>query len=307
MSGTGQADRERSPRSVILAALVTVRPHQWVKNLFVAAPLVFSKQLMDPDLALRAAAAVGLFCAASGAIYALNDLRDAESDRNHPIKKRRPIAAGELPEGGALALTGALAAVAVLGSLLLSPMLALVIAAYLAKDLAYSFGLKNVPILDVLMIAAGVLLRVYGGAVAIEVPASPWLLACTGLLAALLGFGKRAHELGLMERGGLDDTRPSLHGYRRRTLTMILFVLAMATSAAYALYTQDPHTVALFDTRALIWTLPFCILGIGRFLQLALSERQLHSPTEAMLRDPLFLANIALWGAAVIVIVYKLG
>lgn len=305
MSSTEQPETDR--RSPAVAALVTVRPHQWVKNLFVAAPLIFSKHLLDVGLALRAAAAVALFCAASGAIYALNDLRDAAADRNHPIKKRRPIAAGELSENAALILAAALAALALGGALLLAPLLALVIAAYLAKDLAYSFGLKNLPVLDVLLIAAGFLLRVYGGAVAIEVRASPWLLACTGLLACLLGFGKRAHELALMRRRNLRETRPSLERYSRRSLTMILFVLAMATSAAYALYTRDPRTIELFQTQALIWTLPFCIVGIGRFLQLALSERQLHSPTEAMLRDPLFLANIVLWGASVIAIVYKLG
>jgi 4-hydroxybenzoate polyprenyltransferase len=291
-------------RRRLAAALRTLRPHQWVKNLFVAAPLIFSRHLFDLDLALRSAAAVALFCAASGAVYALNDLRDLEADRRHPVKRNRPIAAGELPERAAMMLIAGLTVVALGGAALVAPVLSLVIAAYLVNNLAYSFGLKNVAILDVLMIAAGFLLRVYGGALAIDVETSPWLLACTGLLAALLGFGKRAHELAMTAREEVSETRASLAGYRRGTLTLILLTLAMATIAAYALYTQHDRTVLLFGTRSLIWTLPFCIVGIARFLQLALSERRLLSPTEAMLRDPLFLANIALWAVAVIAILY---
>lgn len=287
-----------------MAALKLVRPHQWVKNSFVAAPLVFAKRLTDPDAALTAAAAVLLFCAASGAVYALNDVRDVAEDRRHPIKRRRPVAAGDISERAAQLLAAVLAIIAVGGAALIDPLLAGVIAAYLANNLFYSFGLKNVAVLDVLMISGGFLLRVFGGAVAIDVPASGWLLACTGLLAGLLGFGKRAHELILTEQADASDTRKSLSGYNRRTLTMLMFALALATTAAYALYTQSERTVHLFGTRALIFTLPFCIVGIGRFLALALSEKRLLSPTEAMLRDPLSIANIALWGAAVVAIVY---
>jgi 4-hydroxybenzoate polyprenyltransferase len=294
-------DRRRSPP---LAALKLVRPHQWVKNLFVAAPLVFAKRLTDLDAALTAGAAVLLFCAASGAVYALNDVRDVAEDRRHPIKRRRPVAAGEIGEAAAQILAAVLALVAIGGSALIDPLLAGIIAAYLANNLLYSFGLKNLAVLDVLMISAGFLLRVYGGAVAIDVEASPWLLACTGLLAGLLGFGKRAHELILVESEEALDTRKSLAGYSRRGLTMLLFILAMSTSATYALYTQSERTVHLFGTRALIFTLPFCMVGIGRFLALALSDKRLLSPTEAMIRDPLFLANIALWGASVLAIVY---
>lgn len=298
---TPAPERKRSPQR---AALATIRPHQWVKNLFVVAPLVFSKHLLDPELALRAAAAVLAFCAASGAVYALNDVRDAEADRRHPIKRRRPVAAGEIGERAATVLAAALAIAAIGAGALIAPLCAAVIAAYLANNLAYSLGLKHIAILDVLMISAGFLLRVYGGAVAIDVEASPWLLACTGLLACLLGFGKRAHELLFAERESTGETRRSLRGYSRRGLAVILVILAVATCAVYALYTQSERTIALFNTRALIWTLPFCAIGIGRFLALTLSARQRMSPTEAMLRDPLFLANIALWAAAVVAIVY---
>jgi 4-hydroxybenzoate polyprenyltransferase len=298
---TAESEPTRSP---LRAALTLVRPHQWVKNLFVAAPLVFAKRLTDVDAAITAAVAVLLFCAASGAVYALNDVRDVAEDRRHPIMRRRPVAAGEISERAAQLLAGFLAILAVVGAAVIDPLLAGVIGAYLANNLLYSFGLKHVAVLDVLMISGGFLLRVFGGAVAIDVEASPWLLACTGLLAGLLGFGKRAHELILVERSEVSETRKSLAGYSRRTLTTLLFVLAIATSAAYALYTQSERTVHLFGSRALIFTLPFCVVGIGRFLSLALSEKRLLSPTEAMIRDPMFLANIAMWGVAVVGIVY---
>jgi len=179
--------------------------------------------------------------------------------------------------------------------------LALVLGGYLLNNLAYSLGLKNVAFLDVMMIAGGFLLRVAGGALAIDVEMSPFLLVCTGMLAALLGFGKRAHEL--IEHGG-TGTRKSLSGYSQRGLTLIMIVLAAGTIAAYTLYTQSPRTVDLFQTKTLIYTLPFCVIGILRFLDLSLRSKKPQSPTEAMLRDPLFIANIVLWAISVLLIVY---
>lgn len=288
------------------AILVTLRPHQWVKNLFVVAPLVFSKHLFDGAFALRTAAAVAVFCALSGAVYAFNDVRDAAQDRQHPTKRFRPIAAGQLSENGALITAALLAAIALAGAIGLDWRLAAAAGTYGAMNLAYSIALKRIAFLDVLIIAAGFLLRVAAGAFAIAVPISPWLLACTGLLAALLGFGKRAHELLLAERAGLDPgaTRTSLAGYSRATLKWSLAFLAGTTCATYAVYTQDSRTVEFFNTRELIWTLPFCILGIGRFLQLALWRPRPQSPTDAMLRDWKFLANIAIWGLVVLIIIY---
>ena len=298
-------DNPRKRRAPIRAAMVTVRPHQWVKNLFVAAPLVFSKHLLDPDFSLRTAAAIGLFCAVSGAVYALNDVRDVDADRRHPVKRNRPIAAGELSERAALMMSMALATVALMASAFLSPYLALVLGGYLLNNLAYSLGLKHVAFLDVAMISGGFVLRVLGGAAAISVPVSPFLFLCTGLLAALLGFGKRVHELILAEVSDQPPkTRKSLAGYSRRPLTILLVVLALTTCVAYAIYTQSERTVQLFGTRALLWTLPFCILGIGRFLWLALRSGDPRSPTEMMLRDPIFVANIVLWAGVVFGTVY---
>jgi decaprenyl-phosphate phosphoribosyltransferase len=283
-----------------------MRPRQWVKNLFVAAPLVFSKNLTDPGMAARAGLAVLAFCLLSGAVYAFNDVRDAEADRRHPSKRRRPIASGALGETSALVAAAVLAGAALAACAGLSWMLLIVAAGYLANNLAYSLALKKVAFLDVTLIAVGFLLRVMAGGLAIDVPVSPWLLACTGLLASLLGFGKRAHELLQAEAASVDarTTRASLAGYRVRHLRWAMSLLAVATSAAYALYTQDHHTVSFFGTRALVFTLPFCLLGIARFVQLALWRGGDDSPTDAILRDPAFLVNLAGWAATVVAIIY---
>lgn len=288
------------------AILVTLRPHQWVKNLFVIAPLVFSKHLFDAGFALRTLAATLAFCALSGAVYAFNDVRDADLDRRHPTKCKRPIAAGYLSRSAALAVAALLGVAALGGALALSWKLAAAAGTYAMVNLAYSLGLKRIAYLDVLLIAAGFLLRVVGGAFAIAVPISPWLLACTGLLASMLGFGKRAHEFISAERGDRDPraTRDSLGGYNRLLLQWIMTLLAMATSISYALYTQDSRTVAFFGTHQLLWTLPFCIIGIVRFLQLSLWSPREQSPTDSMLRDGPFLLNIGLWGVMIIAIIY---
>jgi 4-hydroxybenzoate polyprenyltransferase len=283
-----------------------MRPRQWVKNLFVAAPLVFSKNLTDGEHALRALVALVAFCLLSGAVYAFNDVKDAEQDRRHPVKRRRPIASGALGERAALVAAALLAATALAACAALSWALLAVAAGYLCNNLVYTLGLKRVAFLDVLLIAGGFLLRVWAGGLAIHVEVSPWLLACTGLLACLLGFGKRAHELMMAEATSVEarTTRASLAGYRVRHLRWAMISLAIATSLAYALYTQDPHTVSFFGTRALVFTLPFCILGIIRFVQLALWRSGEDSPTDAILRDPSFLLNLAAWGATVLAIIY---
>jgi 4-hydroxybenzoate polyprenyltransferase len=289
-----------------LGILRTLRPRQWVKNAFVAAPLVFSKHLRDPEAALHAGIAVAAFCALSGAVYAFNDVRDVEADRAHPIKARRPIASGAISERTALATAAilALAALAVAGAR--SPWLLAVCAGYLVNNLAYTLWLKRLPFVDVASIAVGFLLRVTAGAIAIPVEPSPWLLLCTALLASLLGFGKRAHELIAAARVGraARETREALDRYRLPPLRLVLLALALATTAAYALYTRDPHTLAYFGTGHLIFTVPFCVLGIARFLHLALGASGEDSPTDAILRDPPFLAIMVAWGATVLWVIY---
>lgn len=283
------------------AILVTLRPRQWIKNGFVLAPLVFSKHLFDPSYSLRAVLAALAFCGLSGAVYAFNDLLDVEEDRRHPLKRGRPIAAGYLGEGPAGWLAAVLAAASLTACAALSLPLLAVAAGYLVNNLAYTVRLKRVAFLDVTMIAAGFMLRVIGGALAIDVPMSPYLLACTALLAMFLGFGKRAHELIVA-----DDlrTRASLRGYDLSTLRWAMIALSLATVSCYALYTQDQRTIEFFGSHRLIVTVPFCVIGIARFLQLALRTDKFDSPTDAILKDWPFMLNLLAWGATVLTIIY---
>jgi len=258
---------------------------------------VFSRHLVNPTYLIRTALAVLAFCALSGAVYAFNDVRDAEADRRHPTKRHRPIAARHLSERGALIGAAVLAIGALGGCLVLSWKLAALAAVYLLQNVAYTLKLKQIAFVDVLSIACGFLLRVLAGAAAINVPASRWLLMCTALLAALLGFGKRAHELAWAERSGSEGaTRAALAGYRLTVLKLALLVLAPLTCAAFVAYTVNRHTIEFFGTDRLVYSAPFVALGIFRFLSLALWWPKDDSPTEAMLRDPWFLLTLA--GAA---------
>jgi decaprenyl-phosphate phosphoribosyltransferase len=287
------------------ALLKLLRPHQWVKNLFVAAPLVFARHLADWEYVVRAGLATLAFCALSGAVYAFNDVRDAEADRAHPTKRNRPIAAGKISERAGLVTAIVLASAALAGCALLDWKVAAFAGAYLVQNILYSIKLKQVAFLDVGLITTGFLLRVLAGAAAIGVPASGWLLLCTALLAMLLGFGKRAHELAWAERTGkAGTTRAALAGYRLGILRAALLVLAVATCAAYAAYTLDPHTRAFFKTDYLVISSPFVALGIVRYLTLALWRPKDESPTEAMLRDPLFLIVLAATVGTILYLIY---
>nr|HEX4317456.1 decaprenyl-phosphate phosphoribosyltransferase [Kofleriaceae bacterium] len=289
-----------------MGALVkTLRPRQWVKNVFVLAALVFARHMLDVAYVWRAAAAFVAFCLVSGAVYTFNDVRDVEADRAHPTKKNRPIAAGLLSERAALTWAGALTAVALAGAAAVTPWLALVVAVYAAQNVAYSVKLKHVAFVDVGLIAAGFLLRVLAGAVAIGVPASWWLLACTALLALFFGLGKRAHELAWADKSGTaTTTRAALAGYSLPVVRALMMVLGVATLAAYTAYTLDPRTVEFFGTPWLVLTSPFVAVGIVRFLMLALWQPTVAPPTDAMMRDPAFLAILVAASAAVLAIIY---
>ena len=287
---------------MLLAILETCRPRQWVKNAFVAAPLVFSKHLDDVPQALRTAAAVALFCALSSTVYLWNDLVDVEKDRAHPTKCKRPIAAGRLSVGAARATAALLGAGSLILGLRLGLDFALVAAGYLFLNVAYSLYLKRVVYLDVLCIATGFLLRVLGGALAIAVWTSPYLLVCTALLATFSGLGKRAHELRAAgTRAGTQRT--VLLSYHPETLRWALWLTGLSTLVAYVLYTQSPHTLNFFHTTKMVFTTPFAAFGIARFGQLV-TRPNAESPTDALLRDWLFMLNLILWGVAVILIIY---
>lgn len=303
MQNNGTVSATLDP-ALFLALIRTLRPHQWVKNLFVAAPLVFSKNLFAASQLGRAALAVLCFCLLSGAVYILNDIVDVEKDRAHPRKCRRPIAAGQLAAGTARIAAVILAVIGLGGAAFLSLAFLATAAGYLSLNLLYSFWLKRIPFVDVVTIAVGFLLRVLAGTFAIHVSPSSWLLVCTALLACFLGFGKRSHELaGAGASAGRQ--RAVLAGYRLGHLNVALWVLALLTTVAYFLYARAPHTVDFFGSQRMIFTTPFIAIGIWRFMHLVRHRPQAESPTEEMLRDKVFLANILAWMVAVLAVIYR--
>ena len=290
---------------MIGALLKSLRPHQWVKNLFVVAPLLFSKHLLEMDYVLTSALAFLLFSMLSGSVYLVNDIFDIEKDRAHPKKRLRPIPSGKLPLQAARTAAAVLILVSLGASLKPGLPFFACSASYLVLNLAYSLSLKHVPFVDVLSIAGGFLLRVLAGALAINVPPSPWLLICTFVLACFLGFGKRAHELASAgERAG--EQRAVLSRYKLPHLRVMLWVLAAATCVAYVLYTLSAHTRQQFGTDRLLYTSPFAAFGVVRFLMLTGRESNADSPTDAMLRDIPFMANLVLWAAATVTVIYFL-
>ena len=287
---------------MLWSILKAVRPHQWVKNLFVAAPVVFAKRLGDPSSALRAAAAFGAFCLLTSAVYLVNDLVDLEKDRAHPVKRHRPIASGKLKPELARALAGLFAVAAVGSGLALGWPFAITAFSYLALNAAYSLRLKRIAFVDVACISVGFLLRVLAGALAVGVPASRWLLVCTLLLSSLLGFGKRAHELRIGGEGG-HKHREVLGDYDPRVLRLLLGVLGVITPVAYLMYTRTSTAMELGNGR-LVFTVPFAVFGIYRFIRIVSRTDTADSPTDLMLHDPWSVVNLIAYAAAVVAIVY---
>lgn len=289
--------------STLLEVLKTTRPHQWVKNVFVGVPVVFSEHLDDLEQIGRAAAAFGLFCMFSGCVYILNDLLDVEADRVHPTKKDRPIASGRLPVTAAKSALGLLLLLACAGAVALSGAFAAIAVGYFVFNIAYSKTLKHIAYVDVLAIAAGFILRIQGGAMAIEVPLSAWLILCTFLLSVYLALGKRMHELAAVG-AGRKKQRPVLERYRADAVQRTMLLCGLATCLAYTAYTLVGDTVSTFSPRHLVWTIPSVAFGVFRFERLVRAGDGGTSPTDRMLRDLPFLANLALYAAVVVVIIY---
>ncbi len=274
--------------------LEAMRPRQWVKNLFVFAGLLFTLDARHPasDF-LRVGLAFGLFCLLSGSIYLLNDVLDAERDRKHEKKRRRPVASGRLGKPAAWAAFAALAALGIGGSFALGPDFGAVAAAYMAVFAAYSLRLKEVVILDVMLIAGGFVLRAAAGAVVIDVQISRWLLMCTTLLALLLALAKRREELLVLENEA-GSHRPSLDHYSVPFVDQMIGITASGTIISYALYTFFSATGSAHPH--LMGTLPFVIYGIFRYLFLIQQRLGVDSPELLVVRDRPLLLNILLWG-----------
>lgn len=285
--------------------LRTIRPHQWVKNVFVLAPIVFAKEIFAWHVLTQAAAAFAVFCLLAGAVYTLNDILDVEADRVHPVKRFRPIASGRVPVAWARGLLVALLVVGFGGAALLGFGFFAVVAAYFGLNIGYSFKLKHIAYLDVCCIALGFVLRVVAGGFATHIQISNYLLLCTALLALFLGFGKRRHELAASRKQAVNQ-RAALESYSKRGLDVALFLTATATVITYLVYTLDPRTREFFQNDWLWVSTAFVILGVARFLFIVRRRTKAESPTQEMLRDGPFVAINLCWVFLVMWVVYNL-
>ena len=298
-----QPGREAS-RSTLQVLAASLRPEQWTKNLLVFAGLLFGGRLLEPSAGGAALTAFAVFCALSGGLYLVNDIWDREADRRHPLKQTRPVASGALP----VRVAAGAAAALILGGLALAWIVAVELAAaaaaFVVLLLLYSVAFKHVVIVDVLSIAGAFVLRAVAGAVAVAVPIRPWLLICTILLALFLAFSKRRHELVLLG----DDAsshRPILGEYSPYLLDQMIAVVSASTVIAYTVFATSSETAGRLGTTRLWMTIPFVLYGIFRYLYLMHQKRGGGSPAAMLLADRALLLCVALWAAAVVLLMYS--
>jgi 4-hydroxybenzoate polyprenyltransferase len=286
--------------SSIKLLLISLRPKQWSKNLLVFAGYLFTiEQGHQPAVFARAVAAFAVFCAISGAGYIFNDVFDVVQDRKHPRKQKRPIASGDLKPGTALIFAIILTALSIVASFYLSFFFGLLTTAYFLLTLTYSGFLKHVVIVDLLVIAAGFVIRAAAGAVVIDVTISPWLLVCTTLLALFLGLAKRRSEMVNLENGGVE-CRKILNDYTEPMVDQMLNIAASASLMAYFLYTFTPTSATGNAHPYMMITVPFVIYGLFRYLFLVHSKNAGDSPEQLLIEDKPLLINIVLYVIAVI-------
>ena len=278
-----------------------LRVPQWIKNGFVLAPLFFTPQAVSTQTVTHVVLGMLCFCLISSCVYIINDLSDREADRSHPDKCRRPLAAGTVSTAEALILLVMLCGVGFAGAASLSGSFALILALYFSINLAYSFGLKHRPIIDLLAISAGFVLRVDAGARLIHVQPSEWILICTGFLALFLAVAKRRDDL-VKEVG--TGHRPSLQGYTTQYLDVAATMVLGALLVSYAIYTTDNDVMARLGSERLYLTVPFVLAGILRYLQIALVEERSGSPTTIVLTDRFMIVTIAGWIATFAALIY---
>jgi 4-hydroxybenzoate polyprenyltransferase len=287
----------------MLSALIkTMRPRQWTKNIFIFAALVFDGQLFVLESFSRTLAGFILFCLISSCVYILNDIVDVEADRQHPDKKNRPIPSGKLPISVAWSALAILVISVVISSYLLDLEFMYVVAAYFVLNITYSLWLKHIPILDVLIIAAGFVLRVHAGVTLIEVERfSPWLYVLMTLLSLFLGFGKRRAELALLAHGA-GSHRKVFDGYTLPLLDQYIIVVSGTTIVAYSLYTFSAPNLP--ENHSMMLTIPFVVYSIFRYLYLIQVKHAGGTPEEILLLDRPFQISMILWGLAVIAVFY---
>lgn len=289
---------------MIKALIRSLRPHQWVKNVILFAALVFDRQLLNWQGLQRSILGVAIFCAISSSVYLMNDLLDIESDRQHPKKKTRPIASGALPIPVAVGSSIFLGVGGLVSAFFLSQNFFYVILTYLLIQIAYSTFLKTQPIIDVMVLASGFLLRVGAGTTIIAVERfSPWLYMCTGLLALFIGFGKRRAEMTVLQENA-GHHRVALRGYTIPLLDKLITIVSTATLMAYSLYTISAPNIS--DHHAMLITVVFVIYGLFRYQYLLEVKEEGGAPVEVLLHDRPLQIDVLLWGLSVVVIFYFL-
>jgi len=265
--------------------------------------LLFGGKLLDPGAAVTAMLAFVVFCLLSGVVYLVNDVRDVESDRQHPVKSHRPIASGALSPSTAMASAAVLAAVAIGGAFALHTGFGVIASSYLGLLVCYSIFLKHLVILDVLTVAAGFVMRAAAGAVVLNVAFSSWLLIVTLLGALFLALGKRRGEIATLDGGGAGH-RPILADYSTDLLDHMITIVAASTLLAYAFYTMNPDTIERFHTDRLVFTLPFPLYGLFRYLYLIHLREGGANPSETLLTDRPILVCVAAWACVTAAIIY---
>jgi len=269
-----------------------LRPAQWVKNAFVLAPLLLTPKSLTLANAAHVGAGALCFCAVASAVYIVNDATDREADRLHPLKRRRPLAANQLSVAAALALAALLALAGLGAGAWLSPPFAMVLGGYLALSGAYSLGLKNIAILDVMIIAIGFVLRVEAGGILADIKLSVWLKLCSGLLALFLAIAKRRDDV-IRKLG--HDHRASLGGYNRRFLDTAMTLVLGSLLVSYTTYTADATVIARLGCENLYITVPFVLAGCLRYLQITVVEERSGAPTEIVRSDRFLILTILGW------------
>lgn len=291
------------PGTQLGALLRTMRLKQWTKNLFVLSPLLFSQHFFEPSTMIASVEGFVLFSLIASCVYILNDIIDRRKDRLHPVKMTRPIASGALPVGTAVVALGVLLVITVGASFAVGTMFAATIVAYFVWNVVYSLFLKEAVIIDVMAIAMSFILRIVAGAFAIDVPLSEWLLICTSLLALFLGFSKRRHELTLLEDNAKSHRRVLLE-YSPYFLDQMISLVTASTLICYILYTLDSETISKFGSKNLLFTVPFVLYGLFRYLYLVHQRKTGGDPTAELLTDRPLLLNVFLWGLTVILVIY---
>jgi 4-hydroxybenzoate polyprenyltransferase len=288
---------------MLKALIKSMRPRQWAKNVFLLAAIVFDRQLTNPTAMARTMAGLIIFCLLSSTVYLLNDIADIEADRNHPLKRLRPIASGALPLNAAIFASVLLMLISLPAAYLLSPRFAIIAIIYFLLNLAYSKYLKHVPLIDVMVLAAFYVIRVVAGVSLIQVERfSPWLYVVTTLLALYIGFGKRRGEILLLQEVNMDSTRRVLEGYSLSFLDQLITIVSGTTIVSYSLYTFSAPNLP--ENHTMMLTIPFVVYGIFRYLYLIQIKGEGGAPDELFLTDKPLQATIFLFGVAVLIIFY---